>query len=245
MDIPDILRDVLARATAVEAPLDRVPALAAVALAAVLVLVPGAWRVTRHAVTIVHEGGHGLAATLSGRRLQGIRLHSDTSGLTVSVGRPRGPGMVVTLLAGYPAPALAGLGGAWLAGQGRSAAVLWLWLLLLALVVIQVRNPFGLWSCLVAGLAIGVVAGVAPVVVQGVAAHALALFLLLGALRATLELQRSRSRSRQGGGASDADQLGRLTRLPGILWVGALVLVAAACLVAGMALLGIPALLAA
>ncbi|OUE19256.1 hypothetical protein BFL34_02298 [Clavibacter michiganensis] len=241
MDPVEIVRDVVARATAVEAPLETGPALVAVVLAAVLVLVPAAWRLTRHAVTIVHEGGHGLAATLSGRRLAGIRLHSDTSGLTVSVGRPRGPGMVVTLLAGYPAPALAGLGAAWLAGSGRSAAVLWLWLLLLALVVIQVRNWFGLWSCLVAGVVVGVIAGAAPIVVQGVAAHALALFLLLGALRATLELQRSRSRG--GGGASDADQLGRLTHLPGILWVGVLVLVAAACLVGGVVLLGIPALL--
>ncbi|CAQ01292.1 M50 family metallopeptidase [Clavibacter sepedonicus] len=238
MDPVEIVRDLVARATAVEAPLETGPALIAVALAAVLVLVPAAWRLTRHAVTIVHEGGHGLAATLSGRRLAGIRLHSDTSGLTVSVG---GPGMVVTLLAGYPAPALAGLGAAWLAGQGRSAAVLWLWLVLLALVVIQVRNWFGLWSCLVAGVVVGVIAGAAPIVVQGVAAHALALFLLLGALRATLELQRSRSR--RGGGASDADQLGRLTHLPGILWVGVLVLIAAACLVAGVVLLGIPALL--
>ncbi|MFT2691291.1 M50 family metallopeptidase [Clavibacter zhangzhiyongii] len=243
MDPVEILRGIVARATAVEAPLEAGPALVAVALAAVLVLVPAAWRITRHAVTIVHEAGHGLAATLSGRRLAGIRLHSDTSGLTVSVGRPRGPGMVVTLLAGYPAPALAGLAAAWLAGQGRSAAVLWLWLVLLALVVIQVRNWFGLWSCLVAGVAIGVVAGVAPLVVQGVAAHALALFLLLGALRATLELQRSRSR--RGGGASDADQLGRLTHLPAVLWVGVLVLVAAACLVGGALLLGIPTLLGA
>ncbi|PPF69599.1 hypothetical protein C5E16_04590 [Clavibacter michiganensis] len=241
MDPVDIVRDAWSRATAVEAPLAPGPALVAVALAVALVAVPAAWRLTRHAVTIVHEGGHGLAATLSGRRLAGIRLHSDTSGLTVSVGRPRGPGMVLTLLAGYPAPALAGLGAAWLADDGRSAAVLWLWLLLLALVVIQVRNWFGLWSCLVAGVVVGVVAGVAPVVVQGVAAHALALFLLVGALRATLELQRSRSR--RGGGASDADQLGRLTHLPGILWVGVLVLVAAACLAGGTVLLGIPTLL--
>ncbi|BCK68696.1 hypothetical protein Srufu_026490 [Streptomyces libani subsp. rufus] len=43
-----------------------------------------AWRLARNAVTIAHEGGHGLIALLTGRRLDGIRLHSDTSGLTVS-----------------------------------------------------------------------------------------------------------------------------------------------------------------
>ena len=31
----------------------------------------------------------GLVALAAGRRLAGIRLHSDTSGLTVSAGRPR------------------------------------------------------------------------------------------------------------------------------------------------------------
>ena len=40
----------------------------------------GVWRVSRNAITIAHEGGHGLIALLTGRRLDGIRLHSDTSG---------------------------------------------------------------------------------------------------------------------------------------------------------------------
>ena len=62
------------------------------ALALVLVALPAAWRVTRHVVTIAHEGSHGVAALVSGRRLAGIRLHSDTSGLTLSRGRSRGPG---------------------------------------------------------------------------------------------------------------------------------------------------------
>lgn len=64
------------------------------------------WRVTRNAITIAHEGGHALVALLSGRRLDGIRLHSDTSGLTVSRGRPTGLGMVLTAAAGYPAASL-------------------------------------------------------------------------------------------------------------------------------------------
>src|SRR5215218_2795592 len=88
-------------------------------LAALLaVLLDGVWRWARHLVTIVHEGGHAVVAVLTGRRLTGIRLHSDTSGLTVSVGRPRGPGMVATAFAGYPGPALLGLGAAWLLSRG-------------------------------------------------------------------------------------------------------------------------------
>lgn len=80
-------------------------------LVALLAVLPhGVWRVSRNAVTIAHEGGHGLIALVSGRRLDGIRLHSDTSGLTVSRGKPTGIGMVLTAAAGYTAPPLLGLG---------------------------------------------------------------------------------------------------------------------------------------
>src|SRR5687768_1770760 len=64
------------------------------------------WRLARGVVTIAHEGGHALAALLTGRRLRGIRLHSDTSGLTLSSGKPTGFGMVVTGAAGYVAASL-------------------------------------------------------------------------------------------------------------------------------------------
>ena len=50
------------------------------------------WPLVRHAVTLVHEGGHALAAFASGRRLHGVRLHADSSGLTLSRGPRRGFG---------------------------------------------------------------------------------------------------------------------------------------------------------
>src|ERR1700761_2527953 len=65
-----------------------------------------AWYLTRNAITIAHEGGHALISVLSGRRLEGIRLHSDTSGETVARGRGSGPGMVLTAAAGYLTPPL-------------------------------------------------------------------------------------------------------------------------------------------
>lgn len=77
----------------------------ATGIAALAVVVPHSlWRLSRNAITIAHEGGHGLVALLTGRRLDGIRLHSDTSGLTVSRGKPHGPGMILTAAAGYTAP---------------------------------------------------------------------------------------------------------------------------------------------
>jgi len=210
------------------APLPLVTAWLTVAAAAVLVLVPVLWRHSRHIITLAHEGGHGVAATLSGRRLGGIRLHSDTSGLTVSRGRPNGPGMVFTLLAGYVAPSLLGLGAARLLSLGYAVGVLWLMLLALALMLVQIRNWFGLWSVAVSGAAVLGVTLFGSAAVQGVFALLVTSLLLLGAVRAVLELQRSRSRSRSAQ-ASDADQLARLTHLPGIVWVAVFLAVAAAC----------------
>src|SRR5680860_891893 len=153
----DVLLGIWERMAARHAPLPLPTALLTIAAAALVVLVPAAWRLSRHTITIVHEGGHAVSATLTGRRLGGIRLHSDTSGLTVSRGRPRGPGMVLTLLAGYPAPSVLGLGAAWMLGLGYDVGLLWLLLAALALLLVQIRNWFGLWSVFVTG---GVVFGI-------------------------------------------------------------------------------------
>lgn len=216
-------------------PLPTAPVVAATAgVALLLVLVPWLWRVTRHLVTVAHEGGHAVAAVLSGRRLTGIRLHSDTSGLTVSRGRPRGPGMVATLLAGYTGPALVGLGAAALLSTGRAVALLWAVLLLLALLLLQIRNLFGLWVVLVCGAAVFAVTWWVDPEWQFAVALTLTWFLLLGAPRAVLELVASR---RSGPRTSDPDQLARLTRVPAPVWVGVLLTVTLVAAVGGVALL--------
>jgi hypothetical protein len=48
--------------------------------ALVVVLNTQVWRQAGKVITIAHEGGHALVSVLSGRRLDGIRLHSDSSG---------------------------------------------------------------------------------------------------------------------------------------------------------------------
>lgn len=207
--------------------------LAVVAAAAVVVL-PGTWRVARHVLTIVHEGGHATAALLSGRRLAGIRLHADTSGLTVSRGRPRGPGMVLTAVAGYPAPALVGLGAAYLLSLERGLLALWLGLLLLSLVLLQIRNFFGLYVVLVAAIVLLAITWWGSPDVHVVAAWSMTCFLLLGAPRTVVELQTERRRHRTR--TSDVDVLARITPLPGIAWVGLMLAVTLGC-AAGAALL--------
>ena len=206
---------------------------AVVALA--LVLAPGAWARTRHVVTIAHEGAHGVAALLAGRRLAGIRLHSDTSGLAVSKGRSSGPGMVATAAAGYVGPALLGLAAAALLSHGYAVGVLWALLLLLVMLLLQIRNFFGLWSVLVAGTLLFAVTWWASAEVQLVAAYVVTWFLLLAAPRPIVELQEQRRRGR--GRGSDADLLARLTRVPGLVWVGVFLVVTVGCLVLGGSLL--------
>lgn len=226
----DILTALWSRVTQTSEALSVPMLVGSLVVGALLVLLPGTWHTVRHAVTVVHEGGHGVAAVVSGRRLTGIRLHSDTSGLTVSKGPRTGPGMVLTLLAGYTAPALAALGAAWMLSRGYSAGLLWALLLVLALMLIQIRNWFGLWVILVgAALVVGVTWLAAPEW-QLVFGHVLVVVLALGAVRASIELQSSRRRSRSG--QSDADQLARLTRVPGLFWVFVFVLVAVVCAIA-------------
>ncbi|SHF46648.1 Peptidase M50B-like [Jatrophihabitans endophyticus] len=211
----------------------------AIVACAVVALLVVAWRPlwirARHLVTITHEGAHGVAALLSGRRLSGIRLHSDTSGLTLSRGRRTGPGMILTALAGYPGPALVGLGAAGLLRAGHAVALLWLALLLLALLLAQIRNWFGLWSVLVAGAAVFAVSWWASPAAQSTFAYTVTWFLLLAAPRPVLELARSRRAGRARD--SDADVLGRLTRTPGALWVAVFLVVTVAALAAGVVLI--------
>ena len=186
-------------------------------IAVLLVWAPGAWSVTRHVVTIAHEAAHGLAALMSGRRLHGIQLHSDTSGLTVSAGRTNGLGMVFTAAAGYVGPALLGLAAAAMLASHHAVGLLWALLILLALLLIQVRNWFGLWSILVSGAVVLGVSWWLQPEVQSAFAYSLTWFLLLAAPRPVLELQTLRRRT--GSASSDADQLARLTRVPAIAWV--------------------------
>ncbi|CAM5720212.1 integral membrane protein [Streptomyces gancidicus BKS 13-15] len=187
-------------------------------VAAAAVVVPRApWRIARNAVTIAHEGGHGLVALLTGRTLTGIRLHSDTSGLTVSRGKPTGIGMILTAAAGYTAPPLLGLGGAALLGAGRITLLLWLATALLLAVLVMIRNAYGAVSVLVTGSTFVLVSWLAGPQVQAAFAYAVVWFLLLGGVRPAFELQAKRRRG--GAGDSDADQLSRLTHVPAGMWL--------------------------
>ena len=109
------------------------------------------WQLSRGLITIAHEGGHALMALVTRRKLEGIRLHSDTSGVTLTRGRPTGPGMVLTALAGYVAPSLLGLAAAWLTEQRLITVLIWTVLLFLVCMLLLIRNLYGVLILLVDG----------------------------------------------------------------------------------------------
>ncbi|MFJ6719840.1 MULTISPECIES: M50 family metallopeptidase [unclassified Streptomyces] len=191
---------------------------AATGLAALAAVAPRpVWRLSRNAITIAHEGGHGLLALLTGRRLDGIRLHSDTSGVTVSRGKPSGLGMVLTAAAGYTAPSLLGLGGAALLSAHRITLLLWAATALLLAMLVMIRNAYGLLTVVLTGGVFVLVSWLTPAEVQAVFAYGVVWFLLLGGVRPVFELQVKR---RHGGAPdSDADQLGRLTHVHPVVWL--------------------------
>jgi hypothetical protein len=190
----------------------------ATAVAALAVVVPhNLWRIARNAITIAHEGGHGLVALLTGRRLTGIRLHSDTSGLTVSRGKPHGMGMILTAAAGYTAPPLLGLGGAALLAAEHITLLLWAATALLVAMLVMIRNAYGALTVIITGGTFLLVSWLAGPQVQAAFAYAVVWFLLLGGVRPAFELQAKRARG--GAGDSDADQLARLTHAPAGLWL--------------------------
>jgi len=229
-----VLAEVWRRATSVQ-PIPPLPVIGAIAvLGAFLVLARPCWPVTRLVITVAHEGGHAVAAVLTGRRLHGIRVHRDTSGVTLSRGRPRGVGMVVTLLGGYLGPAAAGVAAAAVLAAGYSLGLLWLAVLVGLWLLLQIRNAYGVLVVAGGGAALAATSWWLPSVVASSLAYLFTWVLLLAAPKPVLELARSR---RGGASGSDVDQLAALTWVPAVLWIALLFILSCAGLVAGAWLL--------
>jgi hypothetical protein len=222
---------------------------ASAAVALLIVASPRLWRLARIVITIAHESGHAAASLLSGRKLDGIRLHADTSGETVSRGRRSGPGIVVTAFAGYVTPPLLGAGAAALLAVHRMTLLLALCLALLAVTLLMVRNWYGWLAVLLTGGSLFAVIWLASPALRAAFAYGVVWFLLFGGVRPVIELARTRTAGvrlppgrrpaagRVATGTSDADQLAALTRIPRGLWVALFALVALGALVLGARLL--------
>lgn len=208
-----------------------VMAFASFGVAMLLVLPRRAWRWARLGVTAVHESGHAVIALLVGRKVTAIHLRPDSSGVTIHYGPGGWVRRTMTAAAGYPAPGLLGLGGAWLVEHHEPR----IWLgALLALgvlnVVLWVRNLFGLVVVVawVAGVGWLIARGTVGVdaLISGVAVW----YLVIGGLRSTVEVPRAPA-------PSDAADIGRLVHLPGGLFKLGFILAGGAAVVAAAGVL--------
>jgi hypothetical protein len=145
-------------------------------------------------------------------------------------------------MAGYITPPLLGALAAWLLAAHHVTAELWLLLALLAATFLAIRNAYGALAVLATAAAVCAVSLLTSAAVQSVFSYGTAWFLMLGGVRPVFELHRERSRSYRRGrpgrpGRTDADQLSRLTGLPGGAWVFVFGAVAVLALVLGIKLL--------
>lgn len=238
MDLPTLLGEIGDRAAPGPVPSGTWWPLVSLALALVAVLVAPLWRLLRPAVTIVHELGHAVTGILAGRRFTGFVVSADMSGHAITVGRPRGPGRVISAWSGYPAPALLGavliqvaLAGA--AGTALAVALAALLVSLAALLVSLVftRSVHTVLAVLGSAAVVGAVWWWGSPAIVALVTLAVGAFLLMGAWRHVLVVASS------GGRGDDPAQLARLTPLPAAVWIGSYLLVLAACtLWAGAAL---------
>lgn len=182
------------------------------ALAAVFI--PSAWRLTSHLITLVHEAGHALVAVLTGRRLRAIKLHSDTSGLTVTKGRTRGITMIATAAAGYLAPSAFGLIIVALIAFDRTMWSLYIALAGLGFLLLWIRNWFGLLLIVLAGSMTWLIANRTTEDFVDYTAWFLGAFFLIASPRAVWGHVRSRGVRR----SSDSDVLAQISPIPAWLW---------------------------
>lgn len=201
----------------------------AAAIGVLLVGWPGTWHYLRYAITTIHELGHVVIGWLVGRSVRSVNLNHDTSGLTMTRGRPTGPGIFLLYAAGYPAPCLVGLGLMSSAIYGRAGWGMTALVAVLLLALVLVRNLFGVVVVLIQLVLYGAVWVVNEPRLLGGLVMVLGTVLSIGGLRATLGLWTvHRRRSATG---SDAAVLGRQTRLGASVWSAIFVLIAVASLV--------------
>jgi len=163
-------------------------------LIGVLLASKPAYRLTRHIVTFTHEGGHAFVGLVTGRKLAGIKLHTDSSGVTTTVGPP-GLKRVPTSFAGYPAPAITA--GLLLMAvlSGNSVIAVTIAAALTAVLLAFTRNVWGFIVTLL--ILVGFIAllrwlpvGLVPLFVSAAAG-----LLAVGALRDLFNERRARSKS--------------------------------------------------
>ena len=198
----------------------------------VLVLVAYTGAFADSLVTVTHEGGHMLTDLLTGRGVEKFTLEETSdrmNGATTAMEVGGWLSRIIVSFSGYPAPSLAGLGGAYVIADGNSWGVLWVGIVLLAaaLLVAAGTTALVITGAALAGVIWAAVAG-SPTV-QAVVAVGLVWLLLVGGLRRTV----------LDNGGQDGVDLSKLTWIPPFVWFGLFLTIAVVSLwVGGRVLLG-------
>jgi hypothetical protein len=171
--------------------------------------------VTKFAATVAHEGGHALVGRLFAQKVVSIRLERSGDAATTFGGKlPWLVDVPVTMM-GHLGPSAFGLGAAWLAVRGYSAAVFWASLGFLVVMLFVVRGPVGWLVVPSLVVLVFLVALYTEPPTQALLAHVWAWFLLIAAVEQSLLVMRGGVYAKKG---SDHDELRRLTLLPPAVW---------------------------
>lgn len=184
---------------------------AAAALAALCVATP-LWAVVRPLVTVVHELGHAVVGVLCGRRFTGFVVNPDMSGHTVTAGRPRGIGLVLTTVAGYPMPAAVGAVMIAAAMGGRAPLILVTAGGLMIAALVRARSLYTALALVTLLAATGAAWWRGSIELTSAAVCGAGVVLLVGAWRQLVSVVV------HGGRADDPGALASLTRAPRWIW---------------------------
>jgi hypothetical protein len=170
--------------------------------------------------TTAHEAGHALASCLTGGGVWVIQVHTPDSGVTYGWW-PSRLSSIVTSMAGYALPPLAGLGAAVLLARGHAPMLLALTVAAVLLILVVTRDLITLASV----VAIGAVAGASlyfgAVWLQQWIAYGETWLLLFGEGFGVLAITLNRVRLGFAGRTDDAANLAQETHIPSVVWLAA------------------------
>lgn len=186
--------------------------LTAVVAAAVIVAVPVLWVQLRQVVTVVHELGHAVVGVACGRQFTGFVVNRDMSGHTLTRGKPTGIGVVLTLFAGYPMPAVIGALVLHGALSGRAGLVFLVAFVLMLVALVRSRSGYTVLVLIVLLAATAAAWWANDPELSATIVSAVGVVLLVGGWRQFGAVIAA------GGPESDPGQLARVTRLPIFIW---------------------------
>jgi hypothetical protein len=191
------------------------------------------WPIFAYLLTIPHEGGHAIVASMLGGRIASIKMDRLGNGVT-AVQSLGWVGSFMTGLAGYTGPSIFGIIGAALLAENQLAVVLWVSIAMLALALLQARSVVMFTLTLLLGGVFFLVVRYAAAGEQRFFAYTWVWFLLLGGFRGVIHLQILR---RDNSNVGDVGILRSMTHLPGSLWAGLFWLVSLVGLIYGACLM--------